>query len=305
MHRIGYCCISNAINDNKKKSEYIQVNRGLTKKTFNEKGLNYVSELIQLNLSNLLEILKWNIENKIYVYRMSSSMFPMMGFYEIEELPNFKNISDKLVEIGKYIKTNNIRTSFHPDHFCVLASQNPVVVETTIDELNKHAKIMDLMNLEISYQYPINIHVNTIKPSKLETAERFCNNFNLLSDSCKKRLVVENDDGKNQWTVSDLYDLIHKRINIPITIDSLHHSCNPGDLSWEMAFKLAISTWKNIVPIVHHSSSRKIYEDNCSKLTAHADYIYEKFENFNLDVDIEFECKEKDKAVFKYLKEFK
>ena len=39
--------------------------------------------------------------------------------------------------------------SFHPSHFNIIASENPVVVKNSIDELDKHAQIMDMMGLEI------------------------------------------------------------------------------------------------------------------------------------------------------------
>ena len=50
--------------------------------------------------------------------------------------------------------------------FNVLASENESVVTKTIDELNKHAELMDLMGLEHSTFYPINIHINTTQPTR-------------------------------------------------------------------------------------------------------------------------------------------
>jgi len=40
--------------------------------------------------------------------------------------------------LGDLIKSNDIRVSFHPSHFCVLASENPDVVTKTIDELKSN-----------------------------------------------------------------------------------------------------------------------------------------------------------------------
>ena len=56
-------------------------------------------------------------------------------------------------------------------------------------------------------------------------------------------------------------------------------------------------------PLTHHSSSKKLHEDTTGKLTAHADFLYEKFESFDIEVDIELECKQKDLALFRYRKE--
>ncbi len=162
---IGYCCINMSLNIGKKAKDRITVNRGMTKKTFDNKGLSYVSELTIKNINDLEKIVKWNFENKIFVYRMSSDMFPCIGFYKLEDLPDFNLICNKLKSIGDYAKSKSIRLSFHPTHFCIIASENPIVVKNSLDELDKHAKIMDIMGLDQTNYYPINIHVNTTKPT--------------------------------------------------------------------------------------------------------------------------------------------
>ena len=63
MNRLGYACICLGINKNKSKKEFITVNRGMVKKTFDSKGLKYVSEIAILNLKDLLKILNYNIKN--------------------------------------------------------------------------------------------------------------------------------------------------------------------------------------------------------------------------------------------------
>jgi UV DNA damage endonuclease len=234
---------------------------------------------------------------------MSSDILPCIGFYKLEDLPKFDLISKKLKEIGDYAKSVHMRLSFHPTHFCIPASENPVVVKNAIDELDKHAQIMDLMGLDQTHYYPINIHVNTTKPTREEAAKRFCEQFWNLSESCRKRLVVENDDGPNQYSTKILYDLIYKEIGIPITHDFHHHNYGTQDLSAEDALKLALSTWGDITPMTHMSSPKTV-EDTSGKNTAHADYIYEEIETFGLLFDTEIEAKAKDLAVIKYRKEF-
>ncbi|NBO22919.1 UV DNA damage repair endonuclease UvsE [bacterium] len=299
---IGYCCISLGCNLGKKKKDQISVNRGMIRKTFDSKGLPYVSELVILNLEDTLKILDWNIRNNIFVYRLSSDSFPWMTEYEFHQLPNFKKIERLLIQIGNKVKLNNIRLSFHPGPYSVLASDNQEVVRKSIIDLERHTQIMDLMQLDRSTFYPINTHINTTKPTCEIAAKRFCDNFNLLSDSLKSRLTVENDDSPNQYSVKMLYDLIHKEISIPIVFDQHHFNYGPQDQTMEEALKLALSTWKTRA-LTHMSSSRKI-EDEKSVSTAHADYIYEKIEDFGLDFDVEIEAKSKDLAVFEYRKKF-
>jgi UV DNA damage endonuclease len=303
MKNIGYCCIPMGCNVGKKKKDHITVNRGMVRKTFDAKGLPYVSELVIENLKDTLKVLDYNLSVGIYIYRLSSDSFPWMSEYEFSDLPNFKLIQILMTQIGDKIKSNGIRVSYHPGPFNVLASETPSVVEKTINELNKHAELMDLMGLEQSTKYPINIHINTTKPTCEEAAQRFVDRFPLLSESCRKRLTVENDDSPNQYSVKMLYDTVHTKIGIPIVFDQHHFNYGLQDQTMEEALKLAHSTWNGIRPLTHMSSPKTL-EDNSGKQTAHADYIYEEIKTFGLDFDTEIEAKAKDLAVIRYRQQF-
>ena len=258
--------------------------------------------LILLNLKDTLKVLDYNLKKDIYIYRLSSDSFPWMTEYRFQDLPKFPAIQTYLRLIGDKIKSNGIRVSYHPGPFNVLASENDSVVTKTIDELNKHAELMDIMGLEQSTFYPINIHINTTKPTREEAAQRFVDRFPLLSESCRKRLTIENDDSPNQYSVKMLYDMVHTKIGIPIVFDQHHFNYGPQDQTMEDALKLAISTWQTRA--MTHMSSPKTLEDNSGKQTAHADYIYEEIKTYGLDFDTEIEAKAKDLAVIKYRKQF-
>ena len=301
---VGYCCISMGINEGVKKKDEISVNRGMVKKTFDAKGLPYASELAILNLQDCLKVLKYNLSKDILVYRMSSDMFPWFTHYKLEDLPNFDKIKVLLKQIGDFVLENKMRVGFHPGPFCIISSESQDVVDKSIDELNKHSQMLDLMGLPANNFYSINIHLNSTKPTLEASAERFCNNFPFLSESTKKRLTVENDDKLAQFTVQDLYKLIHCKIGIPVIADSLHFACHTGGYAWEDTFKLAISTWGDTKPLCHHSSSKKLHEDASTTIQTHTDYLYEAFENFGIDVDVELECKMKDVALFRYRKDY-
>ena len=303
MKNIGYCCIPMGCNVGLKKKEQITVNRGMVRRTFDAKGLPYVSELVIENLKDTLKVLDYNLKNHIYIYRLSSDSFPWMSEYEFSDLPNFKLIQILMSQIGEKIKSNGIRGSYHPGPFNVISSQNDSVVEKTIKELNKHAELMDMMGLEQSTFYPINIHINITKPTCEESAQRFVDRFPLLSESCRKRLTLENDDSPNQYSVKMLYDWVHTKIGIPIVFDQHHFNYGPQDQSMEEALRLAHSTWKTRV--MTHMSSPKTLEDTSGKQTAHADYIYEEIKTFGLDFDTEIEAKAKDLAVIRYRNQFK
>jgi UV DNA damage endonuclease len=297
--RLGYCCINLSLADKK-----VTANRGMVKKTFAQKGPTYAGELAYLNLVDLLTILKWNVENDIYVYRMSSDIFPWMSEYEITQLANFDQIQEKLTEIGSFIISNGIRVSMHPGQFDVLCSPTPSVVEKTIIDLDKHSQIMDLMGLPGSHAFPINIHLGGSYGDKESATARFCENFEKLKPSTKSRLVVENDDKASQFSVKDLYEMVYMKIGTPITFDFHHHRFCDGGLTEEAAFRLAYSTWSPHRPLTHYSSCKRTFEDSSVIARSHAEFIYEVINTYGHNFDIEIEAKAKDLAVIKYRKDY-
>jgi UV DNA damage endonuclease len=274
----------------------------MVKRTFLEKGLSYVSELALKNVQDLEKVIHWNNINDVKMYRITSDLFPWFSEYELTDLPDYDEIKKSLAKSGAIAKEAGQRLTFHPSHFAILASQNPNVVTSAIKELRQHGEIMDMMELERSVFYPINIHVNTAKPTKEEAADRFCKNFDLLDDCAKMRLVVENDDKPSAFTPHDLYELVHKKIGIPITFDFHHHRCNPDINSEEDALFLCLSTWGSTRALTHYSDSRKLYEDISSKEVAHSDWIWTKdIPTYGKFFDTELEVKMKEKALLKFL----
>jgi UV DNA damage endonuclease len=146
----------------------------------------------------------------------------------------------------------------------------------------------------------INIHCNGVYGDKISAMDRFCKNFELLPDSVKTRLTVENDDKASMYSVKDLM-YIHERIGIPIVFDYHHHRFNTGDLSEQQALQLATSTWGDITPVVHYSESKSLHESNDKiKPQAHSDYISDYIDTYNVDVDIMIEAKAKELCLIKY-----
>ena len=298
----GYCCINTTL----QKSEKITTNRTMIKKTFTERGIEYASELALQNARDLSRIIKWNHENGIKLFRISSDMFPWMSEYELSDLPDYERIKNILSGTGKLAKSYGQRLTFHPGPFDVLASTTPSVVAKCIIDLNKHGEIMDLLGLPRTPYAPINIHVNTTQGGKEDAMKRFCANYMLLDTSVKSRLVVENDDKESQFTTEDLYEGVYKVIGIPVTFDYHHHWCHPGILSQKDALKLAAKTWpKDVRQLVHYSSCQMIHENSeQTNKRAHADYIYEFIDTYGLALDIELETKAKELALLKYMKQY-
>lgn len=295
--RIGYACINMTLGD-----QGIMTNRGAIKKTFEAKGLPHISKLSLENVLDLEKIVHWNEKVGLKYYRISSNIFPWMSEYRFEDLPDWSKIQRVLKRIGDFVTKVNQRLEFHPSHFTVLGSPNETIVEKSIYDLEQHSQIFDEMGLPPSHWNPINIHIGGTYGDKISAAERWCQSFLRLSENCKKRLVVENDDKANMYSVSDLYELVYKKIGVPITFDIFHHSFCTGGLSTEAAAKLAESTWPAGQLVIHWSSSMQLNEDSTSKAVAHANYIYDKLDNLGTDAWFMCESKAKELAIIDYLK---
>jgi len=299
MVNYGYCCINLTLGE-----KGIKIGRGMIKKTFAAKGIKYAGELAEDNVRDMIEIIKWNNQQGIKMYRMSSNLFPWMSEYELTDLPNWEKINNLLKGAGTLALKYGQRITFHPGQFNILTSEREDVVVKTLKELRQHGEIMDAMGLPRTHEAPINIHAGGTYGDKPSAMARFIKNFHRLDDTVKSRLVLENDDKPAQYGVEDLYE-IWKSCNTPITFDYHHHRCYNDPMPEKEALEIAASTWPTgIRQLCHYSSAKKLHEDASVIMRAHADYVYEPINDYGMDLDIEIEAKAKELAVQKYMKQF-
>lgn len=260
----------------REESPEIRANRGLQMDTLEERGLSYVSSLIQQNLTDLQRILQWNVEQNILFYRCTSNLFPKNSQYEISNLPEYKQIQELCSKIGSFIKEHSIRFSFHPDYWVKLASPTESVVDNSIQAIENHTTWYSLFGLDHSHQYPINIHIGAHYSDKDATKDRLVQNYQTLSKEAQRHLVLENDDKESLWSISELVEIGHEH-EIPITFDYLHHMFTDRGLSYYEAFQEAQQTWpEEITPITHYSESRRLHTlttEDVARPQAHSEYV--------------------------------
>lgn len=292
---LGYACICISIR------EQYTTNRSCIKKTLDTKGLDHISELALANARDILPILRWNKENGIHLFRLSSAIIPWGDKIDIPKLKDYAEICYELRKAGKYATENGIRITTHPGPYVVLTSPKETVVANAIADLEMHALIFDAMGLSRTPYNKINIHCNGVYGDKKAAMDRFCENFMRCSEGVRSRLTVENDDKASMYSVKDLM-YIHEKIGIPIVFDYHHHTFCTGDLSEEEALKLAVSTWpKDITPVVHYSESKALHENTKEKPQAHSDYIKRLPDTYGLSVDIMCEAKAKELAILPFI----
>ena len=306
--KLGYACINMQLSyptkyGKPKGTKPITTGRGMIKRTFESKGVDYASEITLANAKDLHNIMTWNVLNGYNFYRMTSGLAPWKTEYEWDDLKDIKEIKQWLHSAGTMANTHGVRVTSPPGPFNVLVSPNENVVENTFQDLTMHGDVFDFMGLSRTHYNKINIHCNGVYGDKESAMDRFCKNFERLPESVKTRLTVENDDKASMYSVKELYDGIYKRINIPIVFDYHHHRFCDGGLSEQEALELAMSTWGDITPVVHYSESKaehQLYET--IRPQAHSDLINQLPDTYGNDVDIMVEAKHKELAIQGFMK---
>ena len=300
---MGYCCINTEL-----RNCGIFCSRTCRLDTVNKNGLDFLYDLARKNIADLSSIFRWNFNNKIFLYRMSSEMFPFAShpdYYKLYDLDQFKEILQEIGDLARYYKQT---LTFHPGQYNQLTSHRESVVEKTVIDIDLHAKILDMMGC--GNDSVIVIHGGSKQDGQEEALKRLSNNFFKLSESSQKRLVLENCE--MAYSIEDLLP-ISEKLKIPIVIDHHHHNINPGTIKSEQELinitNRVLDIWKSrdITPLFHLSESRKGVKktDSITARRAHSDYVEKLPESLiyilknGVKINLDIEAKMKEQAVLR------
>jgi UV DNA damage endonuclease len=288
LRHIGYACIN------------VQIDL-TTNRTFRLAKLSeeQARQTAAVNFAALQEILKWNVQHGIRLFRVGSSIIPFAS-HEQFTLDWSSAFAGEIASIRQYVKDNGLRLSMHPGQYTVLNSPNPKTLADSVREIEWQTRLVSLLDPE---QGVAVLHVGGAYGDKVKAIDRFADHFySYLSDNARSRLVVENDDVT--FNLDDVLSL-HDMTGSPIIFDILHHKANHVGNDWteRLLPKLerVVASWRGKVPKVHLSSPK------AGSKTTHADYIEQPdFEellywmdqlNNKGPFDVMIEAKLKDKAV--------
>jgi UV DNA damage endonuclease len=294
VRNLGYACQNLTINDNKTKNEKVLTDRTCRLANF---SLDVASELIKKNTKDLISIIKWNAENSVKFFRVSSNIFPFYDHpgvgYNISQLKDNFEITENMKIAGALAKASSIRLSCHPGPYTCLASKDPEVCNKSSRSIEMHYEIGRMLDSE---NFCINFHVGGAYDDKKETAKRFCQNFKNLDAKIQSKITIENDDKSSMWSVTDLYNMIYSECGAKIVLDVHHHKFRSDESLYDAA-SFSFKTWREEIPKVHYSESAE------GKIPqAHSDFIENRIPELSSSVyyDVMIEAKQKDKALIKY-----
>jgi UV DNA damage endonuclease len=266
---------------------------------------------LRVSMDMLREILDYLDEIDVRMYRISSDFVP---YCTHPDLPQFHGqiaeCRSDLAEIGRTARERGIRLSLHPSQYVLLSALDPKINDKGIWDVNSQAELLDAM--EQGPEAIVILHLGGAYGNKDAAMQRFVENYPRLSESGRRRLVIENDE--TLYTVQDCLR-VHEAIGIPVVFDHQHHLLNPGTLSLGDACRAAVATWPaGVMPKVHFSSprldSRMVLRGKKEVpapplLSQHADYVHPwEFGSFLAAVgpapfDVMLEAKMKDLALLK------
>lgn len=225
---IGYACLSVGVPNTKFKT-CIQANA-------TDENL---TRIIANNLKSLSNLIDYNIENEIKLFRISSDLIPFASS-PVNKLDWQYLFASELTAIGNKIIAGNMRVSMHPGQYTVLNSPKDDVVGRAVADLEYHTVLLDAMGL--CKNHKIVLHIGGVYGEKSVATERFVNNFFNLDANIKERLVIENDD--KSYHVGDVLR-ISETLRIPVIYDNLHNRLNPDDSAKDDAYWVSLckKTW--------------------------------------------------------------
>lgn len=301
--RLGYVAISKKLGKKVTSSSTVTFSN-YNKIALPDKKLEKLKSVAASNLKDLETIIRYNIENDIHFYRITSALIPLVTHPEVGYWGHREFLKKDFEYVGKLIHDSKMRVDTHPDEFNVINSINPKVVENTKINLLRQAEWFEDFKYDLGKMV---IHIGGATNGKKSGLERFITNFNTFPTEVKSKIIIENDD--KTYTAQETLNLCNE-LNLPMVLDVHHHNCNNnGENIYELIPEIFL-TWENekLPPKLHFSSPR-----NGEKDRKHSDFIdpkdfvafLENIKSFNTDIDIMLECKEKDLALFKLTTDIK
>ena len=293
--RLGYACICSEL-----QKQHILVNHTCTRATLAKRGNQWAIDLAAKNLEHVLKVLEWNVAHNIFVYRMSSDMFPHYTDPMFVGVFKLHTHEHALHAIGKYAREHGIRLTFHPGQFNQVGTPNATVLASTRKDLHFHALALDLIGAPADSVMVV--HGGGTFGNKQATIERWADQFWRLPTRVRRRLVIENCE--RSYSYQDMLEL-HDLTKLAIVFDTHHHACywgaNHTEHNPQEFMQAIIDTWGSRRPKVHISE-----QDPAKRLGAHS-IMVETIPEYllDLDLDVMVEAKGKEQAVLQLREKYK
>ena len=272
--RIGFACKwidrPDQVEGIKPKDECKKYNTGSTTVAW----LNRQSK--DVAVEKLWDLMKGNIESarllvekvggldeNLRMVRLSSDILPVYTesswswFWRTSDVRDYAQ--RHFGAVGDLARKNNVRLSFHPGQFTVLASDNPDIVNRSIEEFEYHVDMARWMGYGRQFQdFKINVHISGRKGPQgiIDVLTR-------LTPEARNCITIENDE--NAWGIEDSLEL---QKHCALVLDIHHHWVRTGEYIQPSDDRVlrVIDSWRSVRPVIHYSVSREEWlPGHCNK----------------------------------------
>jgi UV DNA damage repair endonuclease len=265
IKRIGFCC-KYLEEDQTQKPKILQekqqhytektttvawCNRQEDKKVAEQKLFDCVEHNMQ-SAYNLVEYVG-SLPAEMRMVRLGSNQIPMATeptwryVWEDETVKN--RLEQGFAKVGDLARALDVRISFHPGQFCVLASDKPDVVERSIDEFEYHCNMIRWMGFGKEFMdMKCNVHI-----SGKQGYQGIIDVLPKLSPEARNTIAIENDE--MCWGLDESLKL---EKHLALVLDIHHHWIRDEEYiqADDDRVKRIIDSWRGVRPTLHYSYSR-------------------------------------------------
>jgi UV DNA damage endonuclease len=265
MNKIGFACkwIDHVgqVDGIKPKDDCKQYNTGSTTVAW----LNRQSQ--QIAEEKLWDLMKGNIEavrklvervgglpDELRMVRIGSDVLPVYTesswsyFWRLSDVRDYAERA--FARVGDIARARNVRLSFHPGQFTVLASDSPDIVNRSIEEFEYHVDMARWMGYGKTFQdFKINVHIAGRQgPMGIVAA------LARMTPEARNCLTIENDE--MTWGIEHSLELVD---HCALVLDIHHHWVKTGEYidAEDDRIKRITDSWRGVRPVIHYSVSRE------------------------------------------------
>ena len=287
MYKIGFACKYRHHDQSLPKKELEILEKSYNTKTTTLRWMSQQTNEVQYekihmitshNIASMNRLLDYviSLPKNLHMLRISSDVLPFYDHKDFKHIYQDKEILDIIIaglkEFGDKARKHNVKVSFHPAQYCVLASDKPHVIKNSIGDFEYHADLIRMMGFGREFQdFKCNVHI-----SGALGAQGIIDTIPKLSKEAQNTITIENDEKK--YGLDACLDLIDY---CPIVLDIHHHWCREGDriLIDDPRIDLVLKSWRGKRPTMHYSQSREYFEDLGQS----------RDEHFNMNAILEFD----------------
>ena len=265
IQRIGFACKYMHPDQSQKKKLLEEIQRPLNTRSTTVQWLNRQTvdvaeqrlwDIMVHNIAAYKRLIEYvgNLPPELRMVRLGSDVLPVYtqrDWCYYWRRPDVVDYCERaFAEVGATARALDVRLSMHPGQFTVLASDNPDIVERSIEEFEYHVNCIRWMGYGQSFQdFKCNVHISGRQgPAGIKHAVN-----NRLSPEARNTITIENDE--NKWGIDASLELVD---TCALVLDIHHHWCREGEYiqPTDDRFARVIDSWRGVRPVIHYSYSR-------------------------------------------------